>query len=61
MVVCILFFHYFRYKARQLIQQCDELVDSPSDYAIILRRLPEKVTEAEIRGLIEEKKAGLTP
>ena len=43
-VVCILFFHYFRYKARELMQQCDEVVDSPSDYAIILRRLPETVT-----------------
>jgi hypothetical protein len=60
-MVCILFFHYFRYKARGLMQQCDEVVDSPSDYAIILRRLPEKVTEAEIRQLIEDKKAELTP
>ncbi len=36
------------------------MVDSPSDYAIILRRLPKGVTEAEIRELIEEKKKELT-
>ena len=35
-------------------------MDSPSDYAIILRRLPKGVTEAEIRGLVEEKKGELT-
>jgi hypothetical protein len=39
-VVAILFFHYIRRKARMLEQECDEIVDSPSDYAIILRRLP---------------------
>lgn len=39
-VVSILFFHYIRVKARQLKQECDEIVDSPSDYAIILRKLP---------------------
>jgi hypothetical protein len=60
-IVCILCFQYFRYKARQLMQECDEVVDSPSDYAIILRRLPKDVTEAEIQQLVEEKKAGLTP
>lgn len=38
--VAVLFFQYFRTKARQLRQECDEIVDSPSDYAIILRRLP---------------------
>lgn len=39
-VVTIIYFHYFRYKARQLQLICDEVVDSPSDYAIIIRRLP---------------------
>jgi hypothetical protein len=43
-VACILLFHYFRLKARKLIQECDEVVDSPSDYAIILRRLPKNIT-----------------
>jgi hypothetical protein len=35
-------------------------VDSPSGYAIIITRLPKGATEAEIRGLVEEKKGELT-
>ncbi len=48
-VVTILFFQYFRYKARVLQKECDEVIDSPSDYAIIMRMLPPKITEKQIR------------
>lgn len=39
-LVTIIYFHYFRYQARKLEQECDDITNSPSDYAIILRRLP---------------------
>lgn len=47
-VVTILFFHFFRYKSRQLQEQCDEIINSPSDYAIILRKLPPSITENDV-------------
>lgn len=59
-VVAVLFFHYFRTKARQLKQECDEIVDSPSDYAIILRRLPANVSERDILAFVEQRRTGLT-
>lgn len=59
-VVVVLFFHYFRRKARQLKQECDEIVNSPSDYAIILRRLPANVTEQDVLAFVEQRRTGLT-
>ena len=47
-VVTILFFHLFRYKSRKLEERCDKIINSPSDYAIILRRLPPNNAESDI-------------
>lgn len=58
-IISIVFFHYFRFKARELEQQCDEVIDSPSDYAIILRRLPLEITEQDIVKFVEDRKQGL--
>jgi hypothetical protein len=42
--IAIVFFHYFRYKGRVLKQECDEVVTTPSDYAMIIRRLPIEIS-----------------
>lgn len=55
-VFIILIFHYFRYHARKLKAECDEVMDTPSDYAIILRRLPPNTTEKDIMDLIDSRK-----
>lgn len=39
-LLSILYFHLIRFKARKLVEECDEITNSPSDYAIILRMLP---------------------
>lgn len=44
-IVVILFLQWLRLKGRELKKECDEVIDSPSDYAVILRRLPPKTTE----------------
>lgn len=31
---------YFRYNFRIIQDECDDTIDTPSDYAVILRRLP---------------------
>ena len=59
-VVAILFFHYFRAQARKLEQECDEIIDSPSDYAIVLRRLKAGVTEEDILNMIESRRKDLS-
>lgn len=43
-----------RYYFRKIKEDCDELVNSPSDYAIILRRLPSEATENDIRKMVED-------
>jgi hypothetical protein len=39
---------------QKLNDKCDFIVDSPSDYAIIIRRLPSNTTEQDIRDMIEK-------
>lgn len=39
---------YFRYSFRKVEDDCDDAIDSPSDYAMILRRLPPEVEVADI-------------
>lgn len=39
-VISFFVFQGFRYTSRKLEDECDDIIDSPSDYAIILRRLP---------------------
>lgn len=58
-LVAILYLHYLRYRARQMEQECDEIVNSPSDYAIILRKLPKDTSEADIVELIERRRREL--
>lgn len=58
--LAVLFFQYFRTRARQLRRECDEIVDSPSDYAIILRRLPAGVTEADLLDMVERRRKDLS-
>lgn len=43
-ILAILVLQYFRYNFRKIEDECDELINTPSDYAIILRRLPEGTT-----------------
>lgn len=59
LVIC--FFQLIRAMGRKLKQQCDEVVDSPSDYAVILRRLPPNITENDVMAMLEERRKSLTP
>jgi phosphotransferase system glucose/maltose/N-acetylglucosamine-specific IIC component len=59
-LICIFFFHFFRFQARKLQRECDEVINSPSDYAIILRRLPADITEEDIEEVIKLRRASLT-
>jgi hypothetical protein len=53
--------HYFRYNFRKVEEECDNVVISPSDYALIFRQLPEGTTQKDIEKMIEEKRQSLTP
>jgi hypothetical protein len=55
-IAIIVLFHYLRWTARKLKEECDEVMDTPSDYSIILRRLPPDTTEKDIMELIEGRK-----
>lgn len=59
-VIIIIYFHYFRMEARKLEQDCDEQVDSPSDYAIILKRLPPDISEKDILNMVQAKRCTLS-
>lgn len=52
--------HIIRYKFRKIKIECDEIVDSSSDYAIIIRRMIEGVTESDIREMVEERNGFLS-
>jgi len=39
-IVSIFLMHYFRYNFRLVEDESDDMITSPSDYALILRRLP---------------------
>lgn len=47
-VILFVFFLHVKYETQMVIKDCDSKVDSPSDYAIILRRLPQEVKKKEI-------------
>jgi hypothetical protein len=47
-VLSVAFFQVLRLQARRLEQECDEIVSSPSDYAIVLRQLPKNIIEDDI-------------
>ena len=51
-VLCFFIFQCFRYNFRSVEDECDDIVDSPSDYAMILRRLPADTTTADIEQMI---------
>ena len=42
----------FRYSFRRVEDDCDDAIDSPSDYAMILRRLPEGTEKKDIGDMI---------
>lgn len=60
-VVLILVMQYIRRSARMLESECDRLVDSPSDYSMIIRRLPNDYKEEDIKAMIEQRRKFLTP
>lgn len=47
-LVSIPVFQYIRYNFRRVEDECDDVITSPSDYALILRRLPEETTKNDI-------------
>lgn len=52
---------FVRRAARILEAECDRLVDSPSDYSMIIRGLPDGYEEKDIVQMIEKRKKFLTP
>jgi hypothetical protein len=60
-VLTICFFQVLRLNGRKLGKQCDEVIDSPSDYAVILRRLPAGTTEQDVMAMVEERRKSLQP
>ena len=59
-VVSLFVFQCFRYNFRSVEDECDDIVDSPRDYAMILRRLPADTTTADIEEMIEERRGFLS-
>lgn len=59
MVLCIFIFQFFRYRFRKIEDEIDELVASPSDYSLILKRLPENTTESDIMDMIDRRRGFL--
>ncbi len=52
---------YYRYNFRIVEDQADDIITSPSDYAVILRRLPPDTVKADIEKMIDQKRATITP
>ena len=52
--------HFVRYKIRAVEKECDILVFTPSDYAIILKRLSQDITIEAIEAMINEVRTTLT-
>lgn len=52
----VLFLQWTRYGGRKLERKCDEVIDSPSDYAVILKRLPHGTTEKDIEEMVQQKR-----
>lgn len=55
-----LLMQFIRYRARKIISICDALINSPSDYAVMISRLPPGTTEADIQNMIQERRDFLT-
>lgn len=52
---------YYRYNFRVVEDQADDIITSPSDYALILRRLPPDTVKVDIQKMIDQKRATITP
>ena len=59
-IVFIILMQFIRRSFRKVEDDCDDAIDSPSDYAMILRRLPEGTEKEDIERMIEEKRGFLT-
>jgi hypothetical protein len=59
-IVAVIFFQGMRLAGRKLEKECDEVIDSPSDYAVILRRLPPGTTEKDVMEMVEQRRKELT-
>lgn len=42
-----------RIRVRKVIAKCDRIIDSPSDYAVMVSRMPEGVTENDLLRLVQ--------
>lgn len=60
-LLMIVVMQYVRRQARILEAECDRMIDSPSDYSMILKQLPEGYTEADILEMIDNRRKFLSP
>lgn len=52
----IVIFQFYRYRFRKIVENIDENVATPSDYSLILKRLPKGTTKDNIEEMIEERR-----
>lgn len=60
-LLMIVVMQYVRRQSRILEAECDRMIDSPSDYSMILKQLPSGYTEADILEMIKNRRKFLTP
>lgn len=60
-LVSIVVFQYIRYSFRKMEDDCDDVITSPSDYALILRRLPPDTLKHDVEKMIDDRRGFLTP
>jgi hypothetical protein len=55
-LIYIVFSQYMIFRVRQRNDKCDEIINSPSDYSIIIKNLPEYVEKKDIEEMISLKR-----
>ena len=58
-LVYIVFLQFLIYQVRRINQRSDELINSPSDYSLMISELPEGWSVPDIVGLIDGQRVAL--
>ena len=56
LLIYVVFLQYMIRRIRRRNEVCDEVINSPSDYSIIIKNLPEFVVQKDIEELINEQR-----
>lgn len=52
LIIYLIFSQHMIFRVRQRNDKCDEIINSPSDYSIIIKNLPEYVEEKHIQEMV---------